>query len=174
MSVEVRRKEGSTQPPKISCEYWMRGLLVAGSCAVSRGDEAVAAQELRHARSRPLYCLAGVAKALAHQLAVLPLRLDDVLEPLAGKGDRALLGVTNGVGDRVVDPRGIRRPLGPAAANFEPIAVALAGALDEAAGEAVVAVGGAADHIEDTGLALENGLAQPVTRSSCLAGRGHD
>src|SRR5439155_17564701 len=97
----------------------------------------------------------------------------DVLEPLSRKRDCPLLGVANGIGDRVVDPRDVRRPLGPPAADLQPFAIALASALDETTCEAVVAVGDATHYVEDPGLALENGLAQPVTGSSCLASCGH-
>src|SRR5437870_3118574 len=173
MSVEALREAGSLRPPQSSREYWTEGLLLARSGAVPGSDEAVAAEELRHARAGALDRLARVAEALAHELPVLPLRLDHVLEPLARKRDCPLLGVANSVGDRVVDPADVRRPLGPPAAHFEQIAVALAGAFDQATCEAVVAVGDATHYVEDPGLALENGLAQPVTGSSCLASCGH-
>ena len=84
------------------------------------------------------------------------------------------MGVADGVGDRVVDPGDVRRPSDPAAADLQPLAVAVAGALDEAACEAVISVRGTANDVEDAGLALEYGVAQPVSGSSCLASRGHD
>src|SRR5438093_6165619 len=123
MSVEVLREEGSRLLLRPPGQYRTSGLLVGRSRAVAGSDEAVAAQELGHARAGALDHLAGVAEALTHELPVLPLRLDHVLEPLARQRDCPLLGVANSVGDRVIDPRDVRRPLGPPAAELQPIAV---------------------------------------------------
>src|SRR6267378_949356 len=129
MSVEVLREEGSQPLLRDLGQYRTSGLLLGRSCAVSRGHKAVTAEDLRHARAGALDRLARVAEALAEELAVFTQRLDHVLEPLTRKGDRPLLGVSDGVGDRIVDPRDVRRPLGPPAADLQPIAVALPGAL---------------------------------------------
>src|SRR6266508_188168 len=97
VALQARREEGRRVLPA-SPTYRARGLLVRrgavgrGRVAVSSGsDEAVAAQELRDARAGALDRLAGIADTLAEELAVFALRLDDVLEPLARKSDRALL-----------------------------------------------------------------------------------
>src|SRR6266550_2458449 len=173
VALQARREEGRRLLRASRSIGRVDGLLLVRRGAVAGGDQTVAAEELRHPRAGSLDRLARVAEALAHELPVLPLRLNHVLEPLSRKRDCLLLGVANSVGDRVVDPRDVRRPLRPPAAHCEQIPVALAGAFDQATCEAVVAVGDATHYVEDPGLALENRLAQPVTGSSSLASCGH-
>ena len=95
------------------------GLVWRGPVTIPGRDEAVAAQELRHARACALNDLSGVAETAAQELAVLPLRLDGVLQPLTGKRERARLAVADRVGDGVVDAGDVRRVRDPAPADLK-------------------------------------------------------
>ena len=88
-----------------------------------------------------------------------------------GKRECARLAVADSVRDGIVDAGDVHRVGGPAPADLYPVAVALARALDDAAGEAMIAVAAAADGVEDPGLALEDSaVRRPGAVVSRVAG----
>jgi hypothetical protein len=106
--------------------------------------------------------LADVAEAAADGLHGLALRLDPVVEPFPSEGEHAGLTVADRFGRRFVGADEVAGVGQPAAADFGPVDSRLTGAFDDAPVEAVIAFGGAADGIEERGLALDEVVKQPV------------